>query len=61
MTDREKYYKLDEIGFVGTQDNRSAAQVKKDAELTSRYIRAMKEKEAKNNKASGKKKTAKSK
>jgi len=58
MTDRERYNKLDDIGFVGGQ-GRSAAQVKKDAELTSRHIQAMKEKEAKSKKATRGKKAIK--
>lgn len=53
----KRYLLLDEIGFVGTQD-RTEAQVKEDAELTSAYIKAYKarmaEKEAK--KAARKKK-----
>jgi hypothetical protein len=45
MTDRERYEKLDDIGFVGIQDkNRSEAQIKRDAARTSRYIKAHKEK-----------------
>lgn len=41
MTDKKKYYTLDEIGFIGTQ-NRTPAQVKKDAERTVAYIKSLK-------------------
>lgn len=43
MTDKRRYYKLDDIGFVGTQDKRSAAQIKADALRTANIIKAMKE------------------
>lgn len=43
MTDKRRYYKLDDIGFVGTQDKRSAAQIKADALRTTNIIKAMKE------------------
>jgi len=39
---KNKYHALDEIGFVGTQDKRSDAQIKKDIELTTQYIKAIK-------------------
>jgi hypothetical protein len=32
MADKKKYYKLDDIGFIGTQDKGTPAQVKKDIE-----------------------------
>ena len=41
MEDKKRYYKLDEIGFIGTQD-RTPAQVKKDIEMTIRFIEAKK-------------------
>jgi hypothetical protein len=43
MTDKRRYYKLDDIGFVGTQEKRSAAQIKADALRTANIIKAMKE------------------
>ena len=42
MADKKQYYGLDEIGFVGTQDKRTKAQVKKDIEMTIQYIKARK-------------------
>ncbi len=42
MTNKKQYYGLDEIGFVGTQDKRTMAQVKKDIEMTIQYIKASK-------------------
>jgi hypothetical protein len=41
MTDKKQYYKLDEIGFIGTQD-RTPAQVKRDMKKMTEYIRAEK-------------------
>ncbi len=40
MADKKQYYKLDEIGFIGTQEKRTKAQVKKDIEMTVEYIKA---------------------
>ena len=42
MGSKKHYYKLDDIGFVGTQEKRSTAQVKKDAKRTSEIIKASK-------------------
>jgi len=42
MGSKKQYYRLDEIGYVGTQEKRSAAQVKKDAARTSEIIKALK-------------------
>jgi hypothetical protein len=42
VADKKKYYELDEIGFVGTQDKRTNARVKKDIEETVRYIKVSK-------------------
>jgi hypothetical protein len=39
---KNQYYGLDEIGFVGTQDERTDAQVKKDIDETIRYVKAQK-------------------
>jgi hypothetical protein len=41
MTDKEQYYKLDDIGFVGTQKRVSQAQQKKEMEMTRQWINAM--------------------
>jgi hypothetical protein len=41
MADKKIYYKLDDIGFVGTQEKRSAAH-KADAKKTATIIRAKK-------------------
>ena len=41
MTGKERYYALDEIGFVGVQDKRSKTQIRKDMDDTNRYIKAM--------------------
>jgi len=42
MASKKQYYGLDEIGFVGTQKKRTAAQVKKDIEKTTQFIKAQK-------------------
>ena len=42
MAGKKRYYELDEIGFVGTQDKRTPAQVKKDIERTIEYVKARK-------------------
>ena len=42
MTDREKYNMLDDIGFVGTQEKRSALQKKRDMIRTGEIIKSMK-------------------
>ncbi|MEJ7736987.1 MAG: hypothetical protein WKF97_06135 [Chitinophagaceae bacterium] len=42
MADKKQYYGLDEIGFVGTQDKRTPAQVKSDIDSTVQYIKAKK-------------------
>ena len=39
---KKQYYELDDVGFVGTQDKRSDAQIKKDIELTVQYIKSKK-------------------
>lgn len=41
MTAKKQYYKLDDIGFIGTQD-RTPAQVKRDMKKMAEYIRAEK-------------------
>lgn len=40
MAGKKKYYGLDEIGFLGTQEKRTVARVKKDIEETVKYIKA---------------------
>jgi hypothetical protein len=40
MSSKKKYFKLDEIGFVGTQQKVSMAQQKQDAILTAKIIKA---------------------
>lgn len=47
MGSKKQYYTLDEIGYVGTQERRSAAQVKKDAARTTEIIKALKSGKAK--------------
>lgn len=42
MEKTNKYYGLDEIGFVGTQDKRTSCQVNKDIKMTVKYIKTMK-------------------
>jgi hypothetical protein len=42
MANKKQYYGLDEIGFVGTQEKRTNAQVKKDIERTIQYIKGKK-------------------
>lgn len=42
MSNKKQYYALDEIGFIGVQDKQTKAQIKKDQEMTGKYIRAMK-------------------
>lgn len=36
---RKRYYALDDIGFVGTQEKRSARQVRRDKEEAEEFIR----------------------
>ena len=40
MTNKKKYYRLDEIGFVGKQNKKSSEQQKRDAILTEQIIKA---------------------
>lgn len=42
MSYKKQYYGLDEPGFVGTQDKRTNARVKKDIEMTVQYVNANK-------------------
>jgi hypothetical protein len=42
MADKKQYYGLDEIGFIGTQEKRTASRVKKDIEKTVQFIKARK-------------------
>ena len=42
MVNKKQYYKLDDIGFVGAQEKRSAAQVKNDAVRTAEIIKSLK-------------------
>ena len=42
MADRKKYYKLDEIGFVGKQEKKSAASQKYHSRKTSEVFRTAK-------------------
>jgi hypothetical protein len=39
---KKRYYKLEDIGFVGTQENRSKAQVKRDIEQMVLFVKARK-------------------
>jgi hypothetical protein len=39
MSDKKRYYKLDDIGFIGTPQKRSALQKKRDAVKTGEIIR----------------------
>lgn len=41
MTAKKQYYKLDDIGLIGTQD-RTPAQVKRDMKKMAEFIRAEK-------------------
>lgn len=42
MSDKNRYYALDEIGFVGIQDKRTKAKIRKQMAETVRYIKVMK-------------------
>jgi len=42
MAGKKQYYGLDEIGFIGTQKKRTAAQTKKDIEKTVQFIKTRK-------------------
>ncbi len=42
MANKNQYYDLDEIGFIGTQKKTSLAQQKQDAILTAQIIKAEK-------------------
>jgi hypothetical protein len=39
VKDKKRYYGLDEIGFVGTQEKGTSAQIKKDIQQTVQYIK----------------------
>jgi hypothetical protein len=41
-TRKRRYYKLDDIGLIGTQEQRSAEQIELDAERTARAIKKTK-------------------
>jgi hypothetical protein len=47
MAVKKKYYKLDDVGFVGTQDKRPKSEIKKDIEKTVQYIKSKKAKQKK--------------
>jgi hypothetical protein len=42
MASKKQHYNLDDIGFIGTQEKRSKAQLKRDIEDTVNYIKAKK-------------------
>ncbi len=42
MAGKKQYYGLDEIGFIGSQNKRTPAQVKSDIDRTIQYIKAKK-------------------
>jgi hypothetical protein len=42
MADRKKYYKLDDIGYVGKQEKKSAASQKYHSNKTSKVFREVK-------------------
>jgi hypothetical protein len=42
MRARNKYYKLDEVGFVGVQKYRTPAEIRKEAAETAKHIKALK-------------------
>ncbi|RFM27266.1 hypothetical protein [Deminuibacter soli] len=42
MTGKKQYYQLDNIGFIGTQQKKSEADIKKDIELTVQFIKKRK-------------------
>lgn len=47
MSVAKRYTKLDDVGFVGLQERRSKAEIKKDADRTARFIKAHKAKKKK--------------
>jgi hypothetical protein len=51
MSDKNKYYKLDEVGFVGVQKSRTSAEIRKEATETARSIRLLKARKSAANKA----------
>ena len=44
MRVEKKYAKLDDIGFLGSQERRSEVEIKKEAQKTARFIKAYKAK-----------------
>jgi len=42
VTDKKRYYALDEIGFVGTQKKQNASELKKDLNTMAQFVKAMK-------------------
>lgn len=55
MSVAKRYVKLDDVGYVGFQEHRSKAQIKKDAARTARFIKTHKAK--KKNLGTSKKRT----
>ncbi|MEI9918963.1 MAG: hypothetical protein WDO14_09200 [Bacteroidota bacterium] len=53
MSDRKRYYKLDEVGFVGVQKKRTAGEIRKDKVQTAKSILALKAKKVRHNKTAG--------
>lgn len=44
MSVAKRYAKLDDVGFVGFQERRSKAEIKKDADRTAQFIKTHKAK-----------------
>ena len=42
MANKKNYYELDKIGFLGSQKNRSTAQMKKEIADTIKYVKSKK-------------------
>lgn len=42
MASKKQYYKLDDIGFVGTQEKKSAAEVEREDRMTVQFFKKRK-------------------
>jgi hypothetical protein len=51
MSGRKRYYKLDEVGFVGSQEKRTTSEVQKDSLKAAKAIKKLKSLDAKSNRS----------
>ena len=51
MSGRKRYYKLDEVGFVGSQEKRTTSEVQKDSLKAAKAIKKLKSLDTKSNRS----------